>query len=256
MYNYYSKEEIEILKEGGKVLAQIFEELEDFVEVGVAVKDIDIFVNKKIKEKGAVAATVGYTPQGAPYPFPSAVCVSINDQIAHGISTDNPYVLKSGDVVSCDIVIQYKGFFVDACRTYGVGKLSRQDMELIAVARITTDEAIKQAVVGNTTDDIGAVAEKTAKEYGFQTVKELGGHGVGRKIHDRPFVPSFKNSGFDDQIKEGMVLAIEPIINVGSWKMQEGGDGYLYKTVDGKKSAQFEETVLITKNGPEILTKL
>ena len=256
MYKYYSKEEIEILREGGKRLEQIMRDLESFVKVGTVVADIDKKCLELIAEAEAEPATVGYSPQGAPFPFPSAVCISINDGIAHGISTNNQRIIESGDIVSADVVIKYKGLFVDTCRSWGVGEISEEDKLLLLAARKTTDNAVGQALVGNTTNDIGVVAEETAKKYNFQTVKELGGHGVGRKIHDHPFIPSFGNSGYSDSIKEGMVLAIEPIVNAGSWEMKDGDDGYLYVTKDGKKSAQFEETVLITKDGPEVLTKL
>ncbi len=252
----YSSEEIKILREGGRRLSLIMNELKDFVDEGVVVNDIDLKSLELIEKYGAEAATVGYQPKGASFPFPSSVCISINDGIAHGISTNNFRKLKDGDIVSADIVIKFDGLFVDICRTWGVGRISEKNKKLIKAARETTDAAIREARPGKTVDDIGRAAEKTAKKYGFQTVKELGGHGVGRKIHDKPFIPSFANSGFDDLIFEGQVLAIEPIVNEGSWKMKNGGDGYLYVTVDGKNSAQFEETVLITKDGPEILTKI
>ncbi len=255
MYKYYSEKEIEILREGGRRLEKIMKELEFFINVGTVVADIDIKCLELIKSFSAKPATVGYSPKGAPFPFPSSVCISINNGIAHGISTNSERIIEDGDIVSADVLIQYKGLFVDTCRTWGIGKMSENDKKLILAARKTTDNAISKAVIGNTTNDIGAAAELTAKKYGFQTVKELGGHGVGRKIHDFPFIPSFAGSGYTDSIKEGMVLAVEPILNAGSWKMKNGDDGYLYVTKDGKKSAQFEETILITKNGPEILTK-
>lgn len=255
MYRFYSKEEIEILREGGKKLSWIMGELAKFVQVGTIVSDIDKKCLELIKKVGATPATVGYKPRGAPFPFPSSVCVSINNGIAHGISTNNPRVVEDGDIVSMDVVIKYNGLFVDTCRSHGIGNVSEKDKMLIMAARKTTDEAVKKALVGNTTNDIGTASQETAKKYGFKTVKELGGHGVGRNIHDFPFIPSFGNSGYSDSLLEGMVLAIEPILNEGSWEMKDGDDGYLYITKDGKKSAQFEETVLVTRDGPEILTK-
>ena len=257
MYKYYTEEEIEILREGGKKLAWIMNELEKSLKIGMTVNEIENKARELIKEVGAEAATVGYTPQGASFPFPSAVCTSINNGVAHGISKGNDYLLKNGDVVSLDIVIKYKGLFVDVCRTYGVGKLSQEDRELIATAREVTTQAILAAQIGNTTEDIGRVAEETARNFGFDTIKELGGHGVGHKIHDKPFIPSAPNLGVENvKIEEGMVLAIEPIISAGDWRIVDGNDGYLLNTRDGSKSAQFEETVLITKSGPEILTKI
>jgi methionyl aminopeptidase len=216
MYKFYSKEEVDVLREGGKRLSQIMKGLESFVGVGTVVADIDKKCLELIKEANALPATVGFKPRGAPFPFPSSVCVSINNGIAHGISTNNPRVVKDGDIVSMDVVIKYKGLFVDTCRTYGVGNMSEKNKLLILAARKTTDEAVKSALVGNTTNDIGFASEESAKKYGFQTCKELGGHGVGRKIHDFPFIPSFGNSGYSDSLLEGMVLAIEPIVNEGS----------------------------------------
>jgi methionyl aminopeptidase len=188
-------------------------ELEKFVKVGTIVSDIDKKCFELIKETNSLPATVGYSPKGAPFPFPSSVCVSINNGIAHGISTNNPRIIKDGDIVSMDVVIKYKGLFVDTCRTHGVGNMSEKNKLLILAARKTTDEAIKNALIGNTTNDIGAAAQETAKKYNFETVRELGGHGVGRKIHDFPFIPSFANSGYSDSLLEGMVIAVEPIVN-------------------------------------------
>ena len=257
MFKKYTEKEIEVLREGGRKLAWIMNELEKFLSVGLSVNDIENKSLELIAEVGAEPATVGYTPRGASFPFPSSVCTSINDGVAHGISKDNQYKIKSGDVVSLDIVIKYKGLFVDTCRTYPVGKMSKNDLELISVARAVTDNAIESAIVGNTTENIGKSAYETAKKYGFDTVKMLGGHGVGKKIHDTPFVPNAPNLGVPIvKLKEGMVIAIEPIVSAGTDRIKDGNDGYLYVTADGKKSAQFEETVLITKNGPEILTKI
>ena len=192
------------------------DELEKYLKVGIKVDSIESKARALITKVGATAATVGYAPRGASFPFPSAVCTSINDGIAHGISKDNKRLLKSGDIVSLDIVIKYKGLFIDICRTYGVGEISQEDRELIATAREVTDKAIEAAIIGNTTEDIGKAAETTAREFGFDTIKELGGHGVGRKIHDEPFIPNAPNLGVEKvEIKEGMVLAIEPIVTAG-----------------------------------------
>lgn len=258
MNNIFTDEkEIEILKEAGKRLALIMNELEKFIQVGTVVDDINTEALKLIARQDAKPATVGYKPDGASYPFPAAVCVSINNEVAHGISKGSQRVIEDGDLVSCDIVIEYKGLFVDVCRTYGIGNVSEKGKRLIECARKTTDNAIKMAQIGNTTEDIGEKAENTAQGYGFDTVKELGGHGVGRKIHQQPFIPNGKNLGVPIvKIKEGMVLAIEPIIAEKDWKIKLEDDDYLFTTKDGALSTQFEETVLITKDGPEVLTKI
>ncbi len=252
----YNESEIEIMREGGKKLAQIMIDLENFAVAGITVADIDTKALELIAAAGAEPATVGYTPSGASYPFPSAVCVSINDEVAHGISTDNPRALEEGDIVSADIVIKYRGMFVDVCRSWGIGDLPAKRQKLVEAARKTTNEAIAVALPGNTTDDIGLAAFQTAKQHGFQTVRELGGHGVGKEIHMEPFVPNFPGSGFKTPLRPGMILAIEPIINAGDWRVSLHENDYLFYTSDGSDSAQFEETVLITENGPEILTKL
>lgn len=256
MFQKYSEKEIEILRTGGKKLAWIMNELENFVKVGTKVADIDQKTLELIAEANAKPATVGYKPRGASYPFPSSACVSINNEVAHGISTNNQRIIKTGDLVSVDVVIQYKNLFVDTCRTYGIGQLSKQNQDLLNCAREVTDRAIGQALVGNRVNQIGKIANQTAQKYGFTTVKDLGGHGVGRKIHDYPFIPNFNSRDFSEKIEEGMVLAIEPIVAEKSGQIKLAPDDYLYKTADGGNSAQFEETVLITKNGPEILTKL
>ena len=252
---FYSQEEIEVLRVGGKKLAWIMVELEKFIQVGTKVADIDEKTIELIAQVGAKPATVGYCPKGASYPFPAAACVSINDEVAHGISKDNQRIIQSGDVVSVDVVIEYQKLFLDICRTYGIGAVSKKNRKLIETARKVTDEAIKMALVGNRVNQIGKVASQIAQKNGFATVRELGGHGVGRKIHDKPFIPNFNASDFRDQIKAGMVLAIEPIVAEKSGEIKLSDNDYLYKTVDGGTSAQFEETILVTKDGPEILTK-
>jgi len=256
MYKFYSKEEIEILREGGKKLSWILKELGKFLYVGLEVSEIENKSLELIKEVGAFPATVGYSPSGASYPFPSSVCTSVNNGIAHGISKNNKYKIKDGDVVSLDIVIKYKNLFVDICRTFGVGNVSKKDRVLIDTAREVTDKVIELSMIDNNTEDLGKMAELTAKEFGLDTVKELGGHGVGRKIHDKPFIPNAPNLGVAVvKLEEGMVLAVEPIVTSGDWRMKIDDDDYLYLTKDGSRTAQFEETILITKDGPEILTK-
>ena len=255
--NIFTEEkEILILKEGGRKLSEIMKGIKDFLNEGILVSEIDEKTKELIKSVGALPATVGYKPHGAPYPFPSAACVSINDEVAHGISTNNKRVLKNGDLVSIDVVIKYKGFFIDNCRTYGIGELSKKDKHLLDVSRLVTKKCIKKTIIGNTTEDIGLEAENTANQNNLDTVKELGGHGVGRAIHQDPFIPNAPNLGVkEEKIKEGMLLAVEPIVCEGKWEINLQDDGYLYKTDDGKKTSQFEETVLVTKDGPIILTK-
>ena len=256
MRHSYSEKEIELLREGGQRLARIMSGVEEYIAPGISVHDIEMKVRHLIDAEECTSATIGFKPQGAPYAFPSACCVSVNDETVHGIAYNNQRILVEGDIVSVDVVIIYQEMFVDVCRTYPVGTISVQDKELLYSARKTTDAAIKATVVGNTVDDIGRAAQETAQRYGHQTVRELGGHGVGRSIHMPPFIPNFGNSGFRDKIIAGMVLAVEPIISAGDWRVDLADDGWLFVSRNGSKTAQFEETVLVTEQGPEILTVL
>lgn len=250
----YNKEEINIMRDGGIILAGIMRDLGNALTPGMSYHDIEMKCRELIASAGATSGTIGYQTRKADPPFPASVCVSVNDSVAHGIGYENETVIKEGDVVSLDVIIVWKEMFVDTCRTYIVGETTEERKRLVECARRSTDAAIKAATLGNTTDDIGAAAAAVAKEYGFQTVKELGGHGVGREIHMSPFVPSYKGSGYATPLQEGMILAIEPIISAGTWKIRMLSDGWTFKTMDGSDAAQFEETVLITKEGPVPLT--
>jgi len=179
----------------------------------------------------------------------------VNSHVAHGIGYENETVIQEGDLVSLDVIIVWKGMFIDNCRSYLVGESTQERKKLLECSYEATQAAIKAAVIGNTTNDIGVAAEQCAKSYGFKTVKELGGHGVGKKIHMEPFVPSFGGSGYAEPLKEGMILAIEPIITAGDWRIKLLDDGWTFQTKDGSDTSQFEETVLITKDGPVVLTQ-
>lgn len=256
MRESFDEKEIGLLHEGGHRLACIMRDLEPEIKPGITVHDIEMRVRHLIDVYECRSATIGYKPQGAKYPFPGACCVSVNDEVVHGIAYNNDRVLEEGDVVSVDVVIIYRNMFLDICRTWGVGDISPENQRLIEAARRTTDQAITQTKVGNTVDDIGRTAQETAAQYGYETVRELGGHGVGRRIHSAPFVPNFGGSGFRDKITNGMVLAIEPIVSQGGWQVDLADDDWLFVSRDGSYTAQFEETVLVTDQGPEILTKI
>jgi len=254
MKHSYSQKEIEELREGGKKLSQIMKDLGAFLTVGMSVHEIEMKARDLIEQAGASSATIGYKTEGAQTAFPSAACVSINEQAAHGIAFESDRLLQNGDLVAIDIVIKYKSVFVDICRTYGVGSLSREAEKLISVARASTDAAVAQAFAGNTVDDIGSAAEAVALENKCVTVRELGGHGVGKEIHMAPFIPNFKGSGYKNPITPGMVLAVEPIVSLGDWRIDLGVDGWVFTTRDSAWTAQFEETVIVTENGQEIIT--
>lgn len=243
------------MKEGGEKLAWVMKHLQKILQPGVTQHEIEMESRRLIEEVGATSGTIGYQTKKSDPPFPCATCISVNNHVAHGIGYMNNSVINEGDLISLDIIIVWKGMFVDNCRSYLVGEATPERKKLLECSREATQAAIGAAVLGNTTDDIGRAAEKVARSYGFQTVKELGGHGVGEQIHMEPFVPSFAGSGYATPLKEGMILAIEPIISAGDWRINMLDDGWTFETRDGSDASQFEETVVITKDGPLILTQ-
>ena len=250
----YTLDEIDIMKEGGAKLSWIMAQLENFLEVGVTYHDIEMKCRALIAEVGATSGTIGYQTRSEDPPFPAATCISVNNAVAHGIGYENQTKVEEGDLVSLDVIIVWKEMFVDTCRSYIVGESTEERKTLLQCSREATDAAVAAAVVGNTTNEIGSAAEMVAKKYGYKTVKELGGHGVGKEIHMTPFVPSFAGSGYATPLREGMILAIEPIVSAGGWKIKMLDDGWTFETRDGSDTSQFEETVLITKDGPLVLT--
>lgn len=253
---FYTPEEIAIMREGGAVLSRITTELLEWAQPGKTYHEIEMKAREIIEKHGAKTGTIGYKTQPQDPPFPGAVCISVNNIVAHGIGFNDHTKLNEGDILSLDIIIIWKEMFVDICRSKIVGNnASEERKKLVECARATTDAAIKAAMPGKSTEDIAIASELTARGYKFMTIKELGGHGVGKKIHMPPFVPSFKGSGYNTPLKPGMILAIEPIVGAGDWKIVLQKDGWAFRTKDNSDTAQFEETVLITENGPEILTK-
>lgn len=252
-----TKEEIEILREGGKRLATILHRVKDMVAPGVSTKDLDTYAAKLIEEYGDTPAFLNYQPEGADTPFPAALCVSVNEEVVHGIPRKNK-VLKEGDIVSIDLGLKHKGLFTDMALTVPVGEISGGSRKLLETTEEALHVGIDAAWPGNTTGDIGHAVEsyvhsRKGNKYGI--VEVLSGHGVGRSIHEDPFIPNFGKSGTGDKLVPGMVVAIEPMLNNGTKNVNIDPDGYTIRTADGKRSAHFEHTILITEEGPEILTK-
>jgi methionyl aminopeptidase len=248
--------DIEILREGGKRHAFILNEIAKSVKPGVSTKDLDDMAARLIKEGGDKAAFLGYKPYGAKRPYPASLCVSVNDAIVHGIPNESPYILKEGDIVSLDLGLEHEGMITDMAVTVPVGKIDASSKKLIKATREALVLAVKSAKVGNTTGDIGEAVETFINTFGFGIVEELAGHGVGYSVHEDPYVPNYGKAGEGEPLVPGMVIALEPIINEGSKKIKLDKDGYTYRTADGKRSAHFEHTVLITERGPEILTAI
>ncbi len=252
-----TKAQLDILREGGAKLGYILRKLGEYVEGGtgkVSTLDIENRARKLIKESGGESASLNYSPAGAPRPYPAVTCVSVNDEVVHGIPNEDPKILKEGDVVSIDCLLKYKGLITDACITVGVGDVSDEDKRLIKSVKKALYTAIDIVKPGVTTKDIGCVIHDIARKTGFSVPPELGGHGVGESVHEDPFIPNVCNKDKGTVLREGMVLAIEPIFMAGESELKLLPDGYTYVSRDGKKSAQFEHTVVVTKNGAEILT--
>lgn len=254
MIKLKTKQEIEILREGGAVLASILKFVASEVRVGVSTKYLEDIARKKMEELGAKPAFLKYTPRGAERPFPAALCVSVNDVVVHGIPNEKPRILASGDIVTIDTGICYKRLYTDSAISVPVGEVDNVAKLLLKATKEALDEAIKVAKPGAKTTDIGRAIEKVAKKYKFSPAEDLGGHGVGYSQHEDPFIPNFDMKG-GVEIKAGMVLAIEPMLNEGSGKVEFLNDGYTVVTRDSKRSAHFEHTVAITPKGAEILTK-
>ena len=249
-----TKEEIDILREGGKRLAYILAEVGKAVKPGVSTLDLDNLAQKLVEEGGDKAAFLNYRPAGMKRPFPAAICVSINDAIVHGIPNENPQIIKDGDIVSLDMGLIHKGMFTDAAITVGVGEVDQAGKNLIEDTRNALYEGIKAVKEGKHVRDISYAIEKYVRPKRLGIVEELCGHGVGYKVHEDPYIPNYCIDDQGEKLKAGMVLAIEPMLNEGSKHIKLDADSWTYRTEDGKRSAHFEHTVVVTKNGVEILT--
>lgn len=251
-----TEKEITLLRESGRRLAAILDALLKEVRPGVTAKELNDRALEMMYERGDKPAFLNYQPHGAARPYPAALCVSINDEVVHGIPNEGAKFLKRGDIVALDIGLSHKNFITDMATTVAVGDTDEVGRELIRATKESLAAGITAAHTGNTVGDIGAAIVRTIKPHGFGVVTELGGHGVGARVHEEPFIPNIEAPGKGPSLTEGMVLAIEPIVNEGSAEVVLDKDGYTYKTADGSRSAHFEHTILVAKNGPEILTKI
>jgi len=249
-----TREETEILRESGRRLATILDEVIQSVRPGITPIKLDRIAEQLIREGGDEPAFLHYKPRGARSPYPASLCVSANDNVVHGVPGNQ--ALKEGDIVGLDLGLRHVGMITDMAVTVPVGVVDKGAIKLMEVTQKALDVGIKEARAGNRVSDIGHAIETRVKSRGFSVVRELGGHGVGRGVHEEPFVPNFGKKGTGEELKEGMALAIEPIVNEGSGEVILTEDGYTIKTKDGKRSAHFEHTILITKKGAEIITVL
>ncbi|MEZ4200251.1 MAG: type I methionyl aminopeptidase [Candidatus Paceibacterota bacterium] len=247
-------EDIKLLRKGGQLLGMILDELEKEVVPGNTTLDVDDRAMELLEEHDLEPMTLGYHPSFAPRPYPAATCVSINDEVVHGIPNEDPRSFQDGDVVSIDLVIGYQGMVLDSARTVGCGTLDQEAVELIAVTQQALKAAIKAAQPGARVKAIGAAVEATVPD-GYGIVETLCGHGVGYELHEEPYVPNFVMKGESPELLPGMVIAIEPMIIKGDKDVIfDERDGYTVLSADGGLAAQMEHTGLITEKGPEILT--
>ncbi|MGX7074968.1 type I methionyl aminopeptidase [Globicatella sanguinis] len=247
MITLKSEREIEAMKKSGELLASIHVALRDFIKPGVTTAEIDKFVQAKIEGAGAVAAQIGY--EG--YEF--ATCTSVNDEICHGFPSN--YKLKSGDIVKVDFCVDLDGAISDSCWCYAVGEISDEHQRLMEVTKEAMYRGIAQAKVGNRIGDIGHAIQSYAEGEGFGVVRDFIGHGIGPTIHEDPQVPHYGLPGKGLRLKEGMTITIEPMITTGTWKMKMDNNGWTARTRDGGYCAQYEHSLVITADGPVLLTQ-
>jgi methionyl aminopeptidase len=250
----HTEEELKILKEGGRRLSEILYKVAERAIPGAKSSDLNKYAEELVKEGGDTAAFLNYKPEGATRPYPASLCVSVNDEIVHGIPNEEEKVLEEGDIVVLDMGLVHGGLITDSAITVGIGKIDSQSQKLIDVTKKSLEIAIEKARPGNNVGEIGFAIEKYVKSEGFVPAGDLGGHGVGEKVHEDPYVPNIGPKDRGPKLQAGQVIAIEPIINEGNDRIYLDKDGYTFKTVDGKKSAHFEHTVVVTDKEPIILT--
>ncbi len=242
-----SAREIELMREAGRLLAEVHDELAAFVKPGISTKDIDKLGEKLIRDRGCIPNFLNYNG------YPASICVSVNDEVVHGIPNKHR-ILQEGDIVSLDAGLIYKGYHSDAARTHAVGTIRKEAQQLIDVTRQSFFEGMKYAKAGNRLHDISNAIAAYAESFGYGVVRDLVGHGIGTALHEDPQIPNFKQLRRGMKLMPGMTLAIEPMINAGTWEVCWLDDDWTVVSEDGSLSAHYENTVLITDGEPEILT--
>ena len=243
-----TQNEIDSLRAAGKALGEVLAELAAYVKPGITTADLDLLADEGIKKRGCKPAFLGYKPDGAAYPYPATLCTTINDEVVHGIPSEHR-ILEEGDIVMLDLGLSYNGFFADSAVTVSVGAPNKETTRLMDATREALSAGIKAAKPGNRVGDIGAAIEAIAEKYGYSVAEDLGGHALGKSPHEAP-------AGAGAKIVEGMVLALEPIFTEGSGAITLDEDEWTYRTADGSRSCEFEHTILVTKDGAEILTQI
>lgn len=248
MISIKNDREIELMRASAKVVAECFEHIQPLIVPGRLTKDIDAAVEKFIRSRGGKPAFKGM------YGFPASACISVNEEVVHGVPSSRR-VLEEGDIVSVDIGVLLNGYYGDAAYTFAVGQIDAEKQKLMQVTWESLQRGIANAIAGNRLQDIGSAVQQHAESRGFSVVRSLVGHGIGKNLHEEPQVPNYGKPGKGPLLKKGITLAIEPMINAGTANVSEASDGFTIVTDDSRPSAHYEHTVLITENGPEILTQ-
>ena len=241
-----SPEEIKKIAEGGKILAKIMKELIKRIKTGITTLELNRVAETLIFKSGGKPSFKGH--EG----FPATLCTSINEEIVHAVPSNR--VLKEGDIISLDLGVFYNGFHTDMAITIPIGKVAPEILRLIRVTKKALKRGIKKARPGNTFGDIGNTVQRYVESLGFNVVRELCGHGIGKELHEEPKILNYGKRHSGPEIKEGMIFCIEPMVTVGDWKIKKSKDGFGYETQDGSLSAHFEHTIAVTKSGTKILT--
>lgn len=246
MITIKNQEEIMKMKKAGEILADVHNELKNMIKPGISTMDIDEFVDNYLNERGAIAAQKGY------HGYKYATCASVNDEICHGFPREE--LLKEGDIVTIDMVVNLDGWMADSAWSYAVGEVSLEAQRLMDVTKECLYIGIEKAVIGNRMGDVSNAIQKHAESNGYSVVRDFVGHGIGTSIHEDPQVPHYGNAGRGARLVEGMVFTIEPMINQGTYRLKVDDNQWTARTLDGKLSAQYEHTIAITKDGPLIIT--
>ncbi|MDI6778530.1 MAG: type I methionyl aminopeptidase [Patescibacteria group bacterium] len=251
-----SKKEIKIMREGGRILAEILEKLRRYVKPGISALELDGLARELVFSYGARPSFLNYKPGKNGHGYPAALCVSVNDEVVHGLPLENK-ILFEGDLVKLDLGVEYEKMHTDATIMLGIGKISPMAEKLMKATRECLELGVREIKPGNSLNEYARAVQKHAEKNGFSVVRDLVGHGVGHSIHEPPQILNYVDQRMKDIIlKEGMTLALEPMINEGGFEITLAGDGWTYRTKDGKLNGHFEHTVAVTKNGCEVLTKI
>ena len=242
-----SPEEIEKMAKAGGIVGEVLESLQGMIQVGMTTKEIEMYADERIRTLGGKPAFKGYRG------YPASICTSVNDEVVHGIPSSRK--LKDGDIISIDLGVYYDGFYGDGAVTVPVGKVDHETAALLQVTEEALNLGIENAIEGKRVSDISHAIQRHAEKNGFSVVRTFVGHGIGRELHEEPQIPNYGPPGKGPRLKKGMTLAIEPMVNSGTYEVRILGDGWTAVASDGRKSAHFEHTVLVTSEKPRILTK-